>query len=161
MLDTPEIVSNPNEIKGIIKPFQEHGINIVVSEGKINPILPEGKTLSPDQAKKVSTYFNNVYQELGGIRSDSALKISEALEKYKDNDAYRKDLIMYGPSLENDFAAQRIKRLETVRQEITNAQTNTQPGLERMQAIKAGTFARTHVADLGLLTTINFLRSIK
>ena len=161
MLDSPEIVTNPNEIKGMIKPFQEQGINVEINAGKVNPIFPEGRNLTPDQSKKLSTYFNNIFQELGGIKAESASKIAEALEKYKDNDAYKKDLIMYGPSLEDDFAAQRMKRLETIRGEITNAQMSTQPGLERMGAIKAATFARTHVADLGLLTTINFLRSIK
>jgi hypothetical protein len=161
MLNSPEIVSSPNEIRGIIKPFQVQGVDVEVNDGKVNPIAPEGKALTPDQSKKLTSYFNNIFQELGGVKPESASKIAEALEKYKDDDTYKKDMIMYGPSLEDDFAEQRMNRLETARREITNAQMNTQPGQERMGAIKAATFARTHLADLGLLTTINLLRSIK
>lgn len=161
MSDTPEIIINQNEIRGIIKPLQESGIGIEINERKINPIIPDGKTLTSDQIKNLSTHFNYIFQELDGVKSESALKIAEALNKFKDDDAYKKDLIMYGPSLEDDFAAKRTTRLASARQEVTNAQTNTAPGQERIGAIKAATFARTHLPDLGLITTINILRSIK
>ena len=161
MLNTPEIVTNQNEIRGMIIPLQERGIGIEINEGKVNPIVPEGKLLTPDQRKKLSTYFNTIFQELGGIKPESASKIAEALEAFQNNDAYKKDLIMYGPSLEDDFAAERMNRLASARQEVTNAQMNTSPGQERIDAIKAATFARSHLPDLGLLTTINFLRSVK
>lgn len=160
-IGSPELAINQNEIRQSIKPLQEKGIGVEIKEGKANAVFPEGTLPTPEQNVKITKYFNALSTEMVGVSVTSAAKIAEALEKYQNDPAYRKDMIMYGPSLEDDFAASRMKRLETARQEVTTAQMNTAPGMERVGAIKAATFARTHLPDLGLQTTINFLRAIR
>jgi hypothetical protein len=160
MLGGEESVIDVNQVRGIMKSLQEQGVGIEIKDGVVNPSLPEGKTLTPDQTKTLTNYLNRIAPELAGINTNSAGIIAGALEKFQNDQSYRQDVVMYGPSPEDDFAAKRMERIANIRQAVTEAQTTSQPGPDRIGAIKAATFVRTHLVDLGLATTTNFVRAL-
>jgi hypothetical protein len=160
MLGTEESAIDTNQVRGVMKSLQEQGIGIEIKNGVVSPSLPEGKTITPDQTKTLTNYLNRIAPELAGINSNSAGIINSALEKFRNELPYRQDMVMYGPSLEDDFAEARMKRIAAVRQAVTEAQMTSQPGPERIGSIKAATFVRTHIVDLGLTTTENLIKAI-
>lgn len=160
-LPSHELGFNPEVIRGVMKPLQEQGVGIEISAGRVVPVLPKDTKITADQIKTLTDYLNHIAPELSGINSRSAEVIATPLEGFQtDPDPnYNKDMIMYGPSQENDFVKKRMERLASVRQAVTEAQNATQPGPDRVGAIKAATFARTHLPDLGLKTVTNFIRA--
>lgn len=161
MSEQNEALNEQSMVRGILKPIQEAGVGVVIENGSVTLKLSDGVLITPDQDKSLTNYMNRIAPELSGVNAKSAGGVIGALEKFQADPAYAKDIIMYGPSLEDDFAAKRMERLASVRQAVTEAQMNSQPGPERVQAVKVATFARTHLPDLGLNTTINYLKALR
>lgn len=161
MSEQGEVPNLQQTTRAILKPIQEKGVDVAIDQGKVAVISPEGLSITPDNKNFLTSYLNNILPELDGVSGSASKIISSALEKLVQDPAYTQDMIMYGPSLEPDYAETRMERLATARDLVTKAQMNTQPGPERIQAVKAATFARTHLPDLGLATTISYLNALK
>jgi hypothetical protein len=161
MSEQKEVPDLKQTTRDILKPIQAKGVGITIDQGEVIMSLPENESISSDNEKSLATYLNSISSELSGVNESSAKAISSTLEGLKQDPKYSHDMIMHSPSLEDDLAKARMERLANARKMVTEAQMKTQPGPERVQAIKAATFARTHLPDLGLATTINFLNAVR
>lgn len=161
MSEQKEVPDLQQTAREVLKPIQEKGVSISLDQGKVSITLPEESSITPNKEKSLSAYLDSISPELSGVGKSAAKVIASSLEALKEDPSYSKDMIMYGPSLEPDYAKTRMERLANARKLVTEAQLKSQPGPERVQAIKAATFARTHLPDLGLSTTINFLNAVK
>lgn len=139
---------DPMTVRGELKASQEYGVKLTINNGRIKP---EG------MSGRVEEYMNQIAQELSGVEKEFVSDIIDTLKSFTDYPSFVKDMVHYGPSLENDFAKNRMDRLSVVRGAVTEAQVHTEPGLERFHSTKAATFVRAHLPDLGLKTTINYL----